>query len=281
MADSALQKSIRECIYWLIQCTCADIHESFTFSCFVLIVENHCSRLNADSRLALGLIQIRVLECNMWAAPRNIWLLAGVDLDEEQEVVWVLVELVVVTVRLLRIRCRDNFQRLGRVIREDQRHLDDVLVRNRSSVRDSERVSSDWLARSPHLFIGVSQFFLLHCVSCWRAYVDNLKARLLEELRRLVPEPSFRDSFRGPCRLIDMHAVEGTHWASITFAVFRTGSDDMSQYVYAGWFWAVMFSVSLFQGHVRNNENLLFLVACQCFGQYLFHLFIVTCRDLI
>lgn len=114
-----------------------------------------------------------------------------------------------------------------------------------------------------------------------RAYVDNLKARLFEELRRLVPKPSFRDSFCGPCRLIDMHAVEGTHGTTVTFAVFWTGSDDMGQYVYAGWFWAVMFSVSSIQHHVRNNENLLFLVACQCIGQYLFHLFIITCRDLI
>lgn len=188
----------------------------------------------------------------MWAASRNVWLLAGIDLDEEQEVVWVLVELVVVTVRFLRIRCRDNLQRLGGVIREDQRHLDDVLVRNRSGVRDSERVSSDWLARSPHLVIGVSRLCVSQCGPCSSAYVDNLKARLLEELRRLVPKPSFRDSFGGPCRLIDMHAVEGPHWASVTFAVLWTGSDDMGQYVYAGWFWAVMVSASSFQGHIRT-----------------------------
>lgn len=78
-----------------------------------------------------------------------------------------------------------------------------------------------------------------------------------------------------------MHTIERPHRTSVTFAVFWTRSDDVGQYVNAGWFWAVVVLVSSFRGHNRHHENLLLLVACQCFGQYFFHLRIVTCRDLI
>jgi hypothetical protein len=76
---------------------------------------------------------------------------AGIDLDEEEPVVRVLVGLVVVAVRLLGVRCGNDPECLGRVVGKDQRHLYYVLVRDGRGVRDSKRLSSDWLARSPHL----------------------------------------------------------------------------------------------------------------------------------
>lgn len=97
----------------------------------------------------------------------------------------------------------------------------------------------------------------------------------------MVPKPSFSDSFGCPCRLVDVDTVERPHWASVALSVFWTGSDDVGQYVYAGGLWATLVLVSFFRAYGHNSENLLLLVAFQCFCQYFFHLCIVTCRNLV
>lgn len=154
-------------------------------SCLVLVIEDHCSRLDTYSWFTLGLIQGRVLERNMRAASWYVWLLAGIDLNEEKHIVRLLVKLVVVTMRLLWILRRANLQGLSCVIREDQWHLDNVLVRDRRSVGDSKRVSGNWFARSPHLAICCQSSLCPELPGL--AHVDDLKTRLLEELRCLVP----------------------------------------------------------------------------------------------
>lgn len=92
----------------------------------------------------------------------------------------------------------------------------------------------------------VSLFYVPHCLPHLRAHVDDLEARLLQELRRLVPKPSLCHSFRSPSRLIDVDAVQRSRWTSIPLAIFGTGSDDVSQYVNTGGLRAVMVSVSLY-----------------------------------
>lgn len=107
---------------------------------------------------------------------------------------------------------------------------------------------------------------MLRCASLSWAYVDDLKARLFEELRCLVSKPSFSDSFGGPCRLVDVDTIERPHWASVTFSVFWTGSDDVGQYVYARGLWAVLVSVSFLSMWSQKLRTYYFLLLSSVFA---------------
>lgn len=69
-----------------------------------------------------------------------------------------------------------------------------------------------------------------------------------------------------------MDAIERPRWASVAFAILWPGPDDVSQYVYAGGFRTALVLVTFQRVRYGGHANLLILVLCQCFCQYLFHL---------